>query len=227
MVTQTVLCSHCGSPRLTRDGKAPNGKQKYLCHGCGKRSSPGSRHPCLPGRVPSTGTGRLPRALLPARRVPHLRHQPRDPGGVAKKKRRHCPPYERRWSRPCPVTCWNSMNSGRSCASARTSAGSGLPSAAGQGRSWPTPSAGADAAPAASSGGASRWPTREACCSRISGRPMPRFFRRASTGPPARAKGKRVTSSASTTSCASGWAGWCGRHSRSRRRTSGMTDACA
>ena len=45
MVTQTVLCSHCGSPRLTRDGKAPNGKQKYLCHGCGKRSrhAPGTR----------------------------------------------------------------------------------------------------------------------------------------------------------------------------------------
>ena len=45
MVTQTVLCSHCGSPRLTRDGKAPNGKQKYLCHTCGKRSrqNPGTR----------------------------------------------------------------------------------------------------------------------------------------------------------------------------------------
>jgi len=45
MVTQTVLCSHCGSPRLTRDGKAPNGKQKYLCHGCGRRSrqNPGTR----------------------------------------------------------------------------------------------------------------------------------------------------------------------------------------
>ena len=45
MVTQTVLCSHCGSLRLTRDGKAPNGKQKYLCHGCGRRSrqNPGTR----------------------------------------------------------------------------------------------------------------------------------------------------------------------------------------
>ena len=47
IVTQTVLCSHCGSPRLTRDGKAPNGKQKYLCHECGKRSrhAPGTRAP--------------------------------------------------------------------------------------------------------------------------------------------------------------------------------------
>jgi len=39
------------SPRLTRDGKAPNGKQKYLCHGCGKRSrhAPGKRSRHAPG----------------------------------------------------------------------------------------------------------------------------------------------------------------------------------
>ena len=38
---------HCGSPPppLTRDGKAPNGKQKYLCHAPGTRSrhAPGTR----------------------------------------------------------------------------------------------------------------------------------------------------------------------------------------
>jgi len=38
------LCRHCGSDRLVRNGIAPNGKQKYLCHACGKqsRANPGS-----------------------------------------------------------------------------------------------------------------------------------------------------------------------------------------
>ena len=37
-------CRHCGSDQLVRYGIAPNGKQKYLCHACGKqsRANPGS-----------------------------------------------------------------------------------------------------------------------------------------------------------------------------------------
>ncbi len=32
MVTITVHCLHCGSDALIRNGRAPNGKQKYRCH---------------------------------------------------------------------------------------------------------------------------------------------------------------------------------------------------
>ena len=41
-VSQT--CRHCGSDQLVRYGIAPNGKQKFLCHACGKesRENPGS-----------------------------------------------------------------------------------------------------------------------------------------------------------------------------------------
>ncbi len=38
MVTITLHCAHCGSEALVRDGHAPNGKQKYRCHACGRRS---------------------------------------------------------------------------------------------------------------------------------------------------------------------------------------------
>jgi len=38
MVTITLRCPHCGSQALVRDGHAPNGKQKYRCHACGRRS---------------------------------------------------------------------------------------------------------------------------------------------------------------------------------------------
>jgi transposase-like protein len=38
MVTITVRCRHCGSEDLMRDGYAPNGKQKYRCNLCKKRS---------------------------------------------------------------------------------------------------------------------------------------------------------------------------------------------
>ena len=45
MVIQTVTCVHCGSVNLRRDGKAPNGKQKYFCHDCqrGSRQNPSPR----------------------------------------------------------------------------------------------------------------------------------------------------------------------------------------
>jgi len=38
MVTITLHCPHCGSKALVRDGHAPNDKQKYRCHLCGRRS---------------------------------------------------------------------------------------------------------------------------------------------------------------------------------------------
>ena len=37
MVTQTVLCYHCGSIDLIRFG-TQNGRQRYKCKGCGKTS---------------------------------------------------------------------------------------------------------------------------------------------------------------------------------------------
>jgi transposase-like protein len=37
MVPLTLSCLHCGSEALVGDGHAPNGKQTYRCHGCGRR----------------------------------------------------------------------------------------------------------------------------------------------------------------------------------------------
>jgi transposase-like protein len=38
MVTITLHCSHCESDALVRNGHAPNGKQLYRCHACGRQS---------------------------------------------------------------------------------------------------------------------------------------------------------------------------------------------
>ena len=38
MVTQTLQCRHCDSTQLIRHGRAPNGKQRYLCQACGRTS---------------------------------------------------------------------------------------------------------------------------------------------------------------------------------------------
>ena len=38
MVTQEINCYHCGSENIIKNGIAPNGKQKYRCKDCGKRS---------------------------------------------------------------------------------------------------------------------------------------------------------------------------------------------
>jgi len=45
MVSQTILCVHCGSDRLRRNGLAANGKQKYFCNACKKgcRQDPAPR----------------------------------------------------------------------------------------------------------------------------------------------------------------------------------------
>jgi transposase-like protein len=41
MVTITLTCAHCGGTDLTRNGHAPNGKQKLRCEGCGRSSRRG------------------------------------------------------------------------------------------------------------------------------------------------------------------------------------------
>jgi transposase-like protein len=38
MVTQVIKCYHCGSENLKRNGKAPNGKQRYHCKDCQRAS---------------------------------------------------------------------------------------------------------------------------------------------------------------------------------------------
>jgi transposase-like protein len=38
MVTITRHCFHCQSDALVRNGYAPNGKQLYRCHSCGRQS---------------------------------------------------------------------------------------------------------------------------------------------------------------------------------------------
>ncbi|MGH9945450.1 MAG: IS1/IS1595 family N-terminal zinc-binding domain-containing protein [Pyrinomonadaceae bacterium] len=38
MVTIKVKCRHCGSTNVARNGLTTNGKQRYLCSECGRRS---------------------------------------------------------------------------------------------------------------------------------------------------------------------------------------------
>ena len=38
MVTEVITCGHGDSKRLVKNGKAPNGKQKYQGRACGKAS---------------------------------------------------------------------------------------------------------------------------------------------------------------------------------------------
>src|SRR5215813_12926344 len=38
MVDVRVLCYHCQSENLVRNGHTPKGKQKYLCKDCGRQS---------------------------------------------------------------------------------------------------------------------------------------------------------------------------------------------
>lgn len=38
MVTKTIKCRHCGSENIVKFGFAPNGKQRYRCHDCGRQS---------------------------------------------------------------------------------------------------------------------------------------------------------------------------------------------
>ena len=38
MITMAVHCHHRSSERLVRNGRAPNGKQQYLCRACHRQS---------------------------------------------------------------------------------------------------------------------------------------------------------------------------------------------
>ena len=38
MITITVCCPHCGSEEVTRNGRAPYGKQKYRCRACKRQN---------------------------------------------------------------------------------------------------------------------------------------------------------------------------------------------
>ena len=45
MITITLLCPHCKSDKLVRNGHAPNGKQRYICQECKRihRENPAPR----------------------------------------------------------------------------------------------------------------------------------------------------------------------------------------
>ena len=38
MVTINLTCCHCGSENIVRNGLTTNGKQRFLCRDCGRRS---------------------------------------------------------------------------------------------------------------------------------------------------------------------------------------------
>ncbi len=38
MVTIHLTCRHCGSENIVRNGLTTNGKQRFLCRDCGRRS---------------------------------------------------------------------------------------------------------------------------------------------------------------------------------------------
>jgi len=38
MITIQLTCRHCGSENIVRNGLTTNGKQRFLCKDCGKRS---------------------------------------------------------------------------------------------------------------------------------------------------------------------------------------------
>ena len=38
MVTIKLMCCHCGGTNIVRNGLTNNGKQRYLCNDCGRRS---------------------------------------------------------------------------------------------------------------------------------------------------------------------------------------------
>ena len=43
MVTLLVSCSHCQSTEIVRNGAAADGRQRYRCHNCGRRSTADAR----------------------------------------------------------------------------------------------------------------------------------------------------------------------------------------
>jgi transposase-like protein len=39
MITLVVFCSHCQGTELVRNGATADGRQRYLCRACGRRST--------------------------------------------------------------------------------------------------------------------------------------------------------------------------------------------
>jgi transposase-like protein len=140
MVTITFHCLHCGSDALVRDGHAPNGKQKYRCHACGRRSR---EHP-TPNAYPQA---RREEILHAYQERSSLRGLTRTFGvsratvsSWIKKKERNFLPY----AQPCsprtqriPLSPpWNLMSCGCLCSKKRTTPGFGLPCAAKRDKWW-------------------------------------------------------------------------------------------
>ena len=73
MVTEVIICYHCDSENIVKNGKAPNGKQKYLCHDCGRQS------PRTPAPTPTPPKGAR-RSLALTRNAP-LSGDSRAPSG--------------------------------------------------------------------------------------------------------------------------------------------------
>jgi len=48
MITVSLKCYHCGSENLVRNGRTRNGKQRYLCHACGRSSRDNPSSPAYP-----------------------------------------------------------------------------------------------------------------------------------------------------------------------------------
>jgi transposase-like protein len=48
MITISLTCYHCGSENLVRNGRTRNGKQRYLCHDCGRTSRDNPSSPAYP-----------------------------------------------------------------------------------------------------------------------------------------------------------------------------------
>ena len=48
MITIILSCYHCGSENLVRNGRTRNGKQRYLCHECGRTSRDNPSSPAYP-----------------------------------------------------------------------------------------------------------------------------------------------------------------------------------
>jgi hypothetical protein len=129
MIIEVVTCYHCGSENIVRDGKAPNGKQKYLCRDCGRQSR---EDPASNAYIPHTDAKRscvptrIPGAFQLARSHSHLRGGPQHRHPLAQKKLLAC----RLWLRPCcprrrpKRSCSNSTSCcARSCERKPTNAG--------------------------------------------------------------------------------------------------------
>src|SRR5229473_2630992 len=103
MVTITLHCAHCGSERLVRDGHAPNGKQKYRCHACGRRS----RENPTPNAYPEARREEIlhasSRTQSSARPHAHIWHLSHDRIQLDQKKVAHLPPFHTTLLAPDPA----------------------------------------------------------------------------------------------------------------------------